>query len=137
MTDRAQPESFRARSLDASQTADDLQKSLAWYRDVLGFTVDREHARDGKLIAVSLKAGTARILLTQDNGLRGEHRVKGAGFSLQFTTVQDIDALAKRATENGAELETEPTDTPWGVRMFRIVDPSGFKLVIASAAENA
>ena len=36
-TDRAQPESFRARSLAASLTVKDLRTSLAWYRDVMGF----------------------------------------------------------------------------------------------------
>src|SRR5690242_21513409 len=46
---RAQPESFRARTLNASLTVNDLAKSIAWYRDVVGFTVDREHERNGKL----------------------------------------------------------------------------------------
>jgi hypothetical protein len=33
---RAQPESFRARRLTASLTVNDIQASLAWYRDVVG-----------------------------------------------------------------------------------------------------
>jgi uncharacterized glyoxalase superfamily protein PhnB len=130
-TERAQPESFRARALSASLTVKDLQTSLAWYRDVVGFTVDREHQRDGKLMAVSLKAGSVQILLGQDNGAKGTDRIKGEGFSLQLTTTQDIDELAKRIKELGGTLETEPTDTPWGVRMFRVRDPDGFKLTIS------
>jgi uncharacterized glyoxalase superfamily protein PhnB len=129
---RAEPQTFRARSLDAALTVKDLEKSLAWYRDVVGFFVDRRHEREGKLIAVSLKAGNTRILLTQDDGAKGWDRVKGEGLSLQFTTEQNIDAIADRIKGHGVTLDTEPTDTPWGVRVFRVRDPDGFRLVFSS-----
>jgi uncharacterized glyoxalase superfamily protein PhnB len=128
---RAQPESFRARTLNASLTVNDLAKSIAWYRDIVGFTVDREHERNGKVVAASLKAGAVQLLLGQDDGAKGMDRVKGVGFSLQFTTAQNIDDLASRIKSHGVTLETEPTDA-WGVRVFRVVDPDGFKLVFAS-----
>ena len=130
-TDRAQPETFRARTLSASLTVKDLPASLAWYSDVLGFTVAQTHERDGKMFAVSLRAGPVAILLTQDNGARGSDRVKGAGMSLRLTTSQNIDELATRVRERGGILETEPVDMR-GVRVFRLVDPDGFKLVISS-----
>ena len=38
---RAEPQSLRGSNLQASLTVKDLQKSLAWYTDVLGFTVDQ------------------------------------------------------------------------------------------------
>ncbi|MDQ6828462.1 MAG: VOC family protein [Gemmatimonadota bacterium] len=129
---RAQPESFRARSLQASLTTKDLQKSLAWYCDVLGFTVDQKHEREGKLLAASLKAGSVRILIGQDDGKKGWDRVKGEGFSLQFTTTQNIDEIAKRIKELGGILDSEPADMPWGARVFRVLDPDGFKIVISS-----
>jgi uncharacterized glyoxalase superfamily protein PhnB len=130
--ERAHPESFRARALAASLTVRDLQASLAWYRDVMGFTVHQEFARGGTLRAVSLVAGTVRILIGQDDGAKGLDRVKGEGFSLQITTAQDIDALASRIRERGGILESEPVDTPWGARVFRLQDPDGFKLTISS-----
>ena len=71
-----------------------MQKSLVWYRDKIGFFVDEQIQRGGKLSAVALKAGDVRILINQDDGGTGWDRVKGAGFTLQFTTAQDIDALA-------------------------------------------
>ena len=129
---RAEPQSFRARSLDASLTVKDLEKSLAWYQDVVGFTVDRRHEREGKLMAVSLKAGNVRILINQDDGAKGWERVKGEGSSLQFTTAQSIDAVAARIKEHGGTLASEPADMPWGVRMFRVQDPDGFKFTISS-----
>lgn len=123
---------FHARALSAALTVKDLEKSLAWYRDVVGFTVDQRHEREGKLLAVSLKAGNVRILITLDDGAKGWDRVKGEGMSLQFTTDQAIDELAQRVKEHGVTLDTEPVDTPWGARVFRLHDPDGFKLVISS-----
>ena len=89
-------EFFDATTLSASLTVNDLRTSLAWYRDVLGFTVTREFERDGKLFAVSLRAGVVPFLITQDDGARGLDRVKGAGLSLRLTTAQNIDKIAKR-----------------------------------------
>jgi uncharacterized glyoxalase superfamily protein PhnB len=130
--ERAQPESLRAKSLAASLTVNDLPKSLAWYRDVFGFTVDEQYEREGKLQAVSLKAGDVRILLGQDNGAKGWDRVKGTAFSMMLTTSQDVDAIAARIKENGGTLESEPADTPWGVRAFRVKDLDGFLYTIST-----
>lgn len=131
-TKRADPQSFRARALSASLTVKDLETSLAWYRDVVGFTVDQRHERGGTLRAVSFKAGDVRILINQDDGAKGWERTKGEGFSLQFTTAQSVDDIARRIKERGGTLESEPVDTPWGARVFRLRDPDGFKLVISS-----
>ena len=70
---RSSPESFRARALMASLTVKDVRASLDWYRNVMGFTVEKEHEREGKLVAVSLKAGSVQILIGQDNGAKGSH----------------------------------------------------------------
>jgi lactoylglutathione lyase len=129
---RAEPQSFRARALQNSLTVKDLEKSLHWYHEVVGFMIDQKYERDGQLVAVALKAGEVRILLNRDDGKRGWDRVKGEGISLSFVTAQSIDQLANRVKEMGGKLETEPADMPWGVRMFRLVDPDGFKLSITS-----
>jgi uncharacterized glyoxalase superfamily protein PhnB len=129
--ERTQPESFRARELSASLTVNDLEKSLAWYTGVLGFTVDRRHEREGNLIAISLKAGAVRLLITKETGAKGFDRVKGEGFSLRLTTVQNIDELAAGIKARGGTLASEPADA-FGQRFFRIVDPDGFKFVISA-----
>jgi uncharacterized glyoxalase superfamily protein PhnB len=121
---------LQAQSLQASLTVADVRQSRDWYRDVLGFTVDREFEREGRMFAASMRAGDIRLLVTQDDGAKGA-RVKGEGFSLQITTPQDIDAIAGHAKRAGATLDTEPMDA-WGVRVFRLRDPDGFRLVISS-----
>ena len=129
---RTQPESFRGRSLQASLTVNNLQKSRDWYRDVLGFTIDREMERNGVIASISLKAGDVRVLLNQDDGAKGANRVKGEGFSSMITTTQNVDDLAQRVRDHGVTFDTEPMDTRWGTRMFRLRDPDGFKFTITS-----
>ncbi len=123
---------FHATALNVSLTVNDLARSTDWYTNVLGFEVERSHEREGKRVAVSLKAGEARILLAQDDGAKGMNRTKGEGFSMMLTTPQNIDELAARAKEKGATLDTEPTDAPWGPRIFRLRDPDGFRFTISS-----
>jgi uncharacterized glyoxalase superfamily protein PhnB len=129
---RAESESFDASMLSISLTVKDIGASLAWYHDVLGFTIDRRIEREGKLRSVALKAGNARISINQDDGAKGWDRIKGQGFSLSFTTEQNIDKIANRIKELGGTLDAEPADMTWGVRLFRLKDPDGYKLAISS-----
>jgi uncharacterized glyoxalase superfamily protein PhnB len=119
-------------ALSASLTVNDLEKSLSWYTGVMGFEVDTRHERDGKLLAVAMKAGNVRLLINQDDGAKGWDRAKGEGFSLMITTDDNIDDVAKRIRESGGVLDTEPADMPWGKRIFRLRDPNGFRLTISS-----
>ena len=129
---RSFPEAFRGRALSASLTVRNLKESLTWYRNVLGFTLDQKHEREGVLVAVSLKAGSVRILIGQDDGAKGLDRAKGEGFSIMITTAQNIDDVAKRIKKAGGMLDSEPAIMPWGPRMFRLRDPDGFRLTISS-----
>ena len=134
MSDKSS-ETFTARTLSASLTVKDLPRSVAWYVDVVGFTVDRKYEREGKLMGVALQAGDVRILLNQDDGAKGMDRAKGEGFSLMFTTTQRVDDIAQRIESHGGTLESRPEDMPWGARVFRVRDPDGFKL--ANTSERA
>jgi uncharacterized glyoxalase superfamily protein PhnB len=127
MTNLQATEKFRG-SASVSLTVKDLQKSLAWYGDVLGLGVERSVDRDGKLVFVAMKAGDARISLNQDDGAKGWERVKGLGFSINITVTEDIDAIANRIKASGGKLDSEPVDAPWGARFFSLTDPDGYKL---------
>ena len=61
----------------------------------------------------------------------GRERQKGVGSRLHLSTAQDIDRLAAEIKARGGTLDQEPTDMPWGQRVFMITDPDGFKLSIA------
>jgi len=129
---RRRPESLRLRSAGPSFTVNDVQKSLAFYRDVLGFAEKEHWEKDGALHGVELVAGRVSFWIGQDDWKKGRDRVKGQGFRMYCGTAQDIDALARQIRERGGVLAEEPRDQPWGGREFAVVDPDGFKISIVS-----
>ena len=124
-----QPEKFRGATA-VSITVKDIHKSTAWYRDVVGFGVERALEREGQLVLVWLKAGEVRLSLNQDDGAKGWDRIKGLGFSINIWTTENIDAIANGIKAGGGTLDSEPVDAPWGARFFRLTDPDGFKLAV-------
>jgi uncharacterized glyoxalase superfamily protein PhnB len=117
-------------------TANDLEKSLAWYRDIVGFVVEERWEQEGKLTGVSLRAGNVTFMVGQDDWKKGRDRKKGEGFRIYCTTVQDVDALAEKIQARGGTLDQEPRDQPWGMRDFALTDPDGFKITIAREAKK-
>jgi uncharacterized glyoxalase superfamily protein PhnB len=131
---RAGAETLKMSSAAPSFTVNDLQKSLAWYRDVLGFAVEDRWEEAGELRGVQLKAGSVRFMIGQDDWKKGRDRKKGEGFRLYCTTTQDVDVLAEKIVMRGGRLDHEPRDQPWGAREFALTDPDGFKITIAAEA---
>ena len=131
--ERRKTESLRLRSIAPSLTVKDLQASLDFYEGILGFTVMDRWEVEGEVRGVGLVAGSARLLLGQDDGAKGWDRQKGIGFRLYFNTAQDVDQLAARVKERGGTLDAEPADMPWGARAFSVVDPDGFAITISTA----
>ena len=125
---------LQLRSAEPSLTVNDLERSLAWYRDVLGFSVGEHHVRDGKLVGVELGAGDVHFWLGQDDWQKGRDRRKGEGFRIYCETRQDVDRLAERVKAAGGTLEQEPHEVPWGGRAFSVADPDGFKITISRSA---
>lgn len=130
---RQQPATLRLRSIMPVLTVNDIEESVAWYRDVLGFYVAQEMRLDGSLTGASLRAGAVEILLTQDDFTKGRDRRKGVGFRLYCTTAMEIDELAAAIEARGGELSQKPKDQSWGVRDFAVTDPDGFQISISTA----
>ena len=128
----ATSETLNLRSIQPALTVADIDRSLVWYRDVVGFQVEETFESDGKVGAAYLTAGSARLLLVQDNWEKGRDRVKGEGFRLHMATDGDVDAIAAGIEQRGGTLESPPEDTPWGSRAFSLADPDGFKITISS-----
>jgi uncharacterized glyoxalase superfamily protein PhnB len=127
----AESKSLTLRSASPSLTVNDLEKSLGWYRDVLGFEVEEEWKDDGKVVGVSLKAGEVTFMIGQDDWKKGRDRKKGEGFRLYCETKKSVDDLARQIESKGGRLDGPPTDQPWGSRDISLTDPDGFKITIA------
>ena len=125
----ADPESLRLRALSAALTVDDLERSLRFYVDGLGFTVRERWEDDGKLKGVDLVAGACSLGISQDDWAKGRDRIKGVGFRLFAETAQDLEMLAERVRGRGIEVDGPKTE-PWGARTVTVVDPDGFKVTL-------
>ena len=124
------PQGLTLSSGAPSYTVNDLEKSIAWYRDVLGLVVKDRWEHEGKLMGVEMRAGGVTFMLGQDDWKKGRDRVKGEGFRLFCSTTQDVDRLAAQIKARGGTLAQEPRDESWGARMFSVEDPDGYKLTI-------
>jgi uncharacterized glyoxalase superfamily protein PhnB len=130
---RREPETLRLRAIEPSLTVNNLEQSLKYYTDVLGFFLaDRYTDKNGVVRGVMLKAGACGIGLSQDDFSKGRDRQKGQGMSLWLQTAQSIDAIAARITSEGGKLVQGPTTEEWGGRSLTVDDPDGFRLRIYS-----
>ncbi len=125
---------IKATNLGGSLTCKDLQASIRFYRDGIGFAVGETYENEGKVVAAVMAAGDCRLVLNQDDGKLGWDRIKGQGFFLQINVAgaADVDAAAARIKAAGGSLIDEPADRPWGVRMFQFRDLDGFKLGVST-----
>ena len=133
-TRRQQPESLRLRSITPSFTVNDLQRSLAFYRDGLGFFVSERWEEGGQLLGLMLKAGACHLNLSQDDFSKGRDRPKGVGFRIWCDTFQDVDAVAERLKAFGGIIIEGPGER-WDSYSFTAEDPDGFKITIGKAKD--
>ena len=131
---RRQPETLRLRRILPSFTATDLQRSIAFYRDVLGFVIGEEWREGTALMGCEIHAGAVTFMLGQDDFAKGRDREKGLGTRVWCHTAQDLDKLAAEIKARGGVLDQEPQLMSWGDRVFMITDPDGFKLTFVHSS---
>lgn len=129
---RQQPETLRLRSIQPTFTVSDIQRSLAWYRDGLGFFVAERWEDNGVLKGAMLKAGACQFGLSQDDFSKGREREKGVGFRVWCDTAQSVDSIAVRLRVFGGTIVEGPGDK-WDSYSFTAQDPDGFKITIMQA----
>lgn len=114
----------------------DPEASIAFYRDLLGFelTMDVGEGTMRWLTFVAPSQPDVRLVLTPpaaDPGVTDDERrtilelmAKGAYQSIILAT-KDLDAAFERLQAADAEVVSEPTEQPWGVRDCAFRDPAG------------
>ena len=112
--------------------AEDLQRSKAFYHEVLGLDVEFE---DDASVGFRIE-GLAFIVLQVDRArvqLQGEPTTTpGAGATAFLTTfTDDVDALHANLVERRVPFFQSPMDQPWGMRTAYFKDPDGHVWEIA------
>jgi predicted enzyme related to lactoylglutathione lyase len=96
--------------------------TVAFYRDVLGFTCDFGDER----YAVVWRDNAAIHFVRDDERARGVHL---------FLWVVDVDGYYREVVDRGAAVAREPMDQPYGVREFGLRDLNGVDLVFGQDIE--
>lgn len=117
-------------------TVDDVERSLAWYQDILGFVVKERWVSGGTLQGAELVAGDVTFMIGQDDWKKGRDRAKGEGVRIYCSTNQDIDRLAADIKARGGKLSQEPKNQSWGMRDVAIDDPDGYRITIAAESRK-
>jgi catechol 2,3-dioxygenase-like lactoylglutathione lyase family enzyme len=123
-------------------TVNDVDESLAFYRDALGYEVRNDVASGGfRWVTLgSAEQPGAEIVLSEphagrpqvDGDALQELLTKGSLPIVVFRS-DDVDAAFECARSMGAEVLQEPIDQPWGPRDCAFRDPSGNTIRIAQA----
>jgi lactoylglutathione lyase len=108
----------------------DLERSTAFYRDVIGLPFKLEG--DGY---VEFATQGTRFGLYDRNRLReltgqGTEAPERPGGEVVFL-VEDVDAEAERLRAAGVTVLKGPVDRPWGHRTLHLLDPDGFVVELA------
>lgn len=103
----------------------DLDKSLAFYRDALGLEVEFANGNffvkfkmDGAPLMLFEKEAAAKMLFPK------EHIAQGGGVLLAFQ-VDDLQTACAELTSKGVEIFEGPKATAWGQTVAYFKDPDG------------
>jgi lactoylglutathione lyase len=108
-------------------TTRELAPMLAFYRDLLGATVEYEFpGLDDEPGYVGLEVGTAHLGIGRDPD---DVSAPSSRFSL-WVYAEDCDAAVEHLRANGVTIVAEPADQPWGERLARVWDPDGNEILI-------
>jgi catechol 2,3-dioxygenase-like lactoylglutathione lyase family enzyme len=139
--------------LSVMLTCKDPKKSVAFYRDILGFTVkecwpdeENPHWANMVLDRQSVMLGCAPTEEACDGkemtreqtewwtSVRKdiEGNTPGAGLFL-YVMVDDVDAYYEQVRKRGGEPRLAPQDQFYGIRDFAMQDPDGYRLLFYKA----
>ncbi|MHC4822524.1 MAG: VOC family protein [Planctomycetota bacterium] len=140
-------------------TANSLQESIAFYVDVCGFTVKESWPEGNDPMWANLDLGGQSVMIgsamqpEQVEGMCAEepkelewHKTAATEFqehpagigAYLYLKVDDVDAFHAKVIERGGKPITDPKSQFYGLRVFGIHDPTGYRLLFYSplAMEN-
>ena len=101
----------------------DFDASLAFYRDVLGWSVSKTWGGNGNGRGAVLSGGGVKVVLAERPSEAGPGAQNGTRPHVHLD-IHDIDARF-RVLPKGAHIVAEPESTHWGTRWFVVRDPDG------------
>ena len=109
---------------------DDIDKSISYYTDVLGFSLDFKHGEP--VVYAGVKSGSAQIYFTYDPDLVNTIKEKNLNPEI-FIWTPDALRLFKEHVDKGAEIFEPISDRSWGARQYVVKEINGYHLKFSQA----
>ena len=109
----------------------DMKRSIAFYRDQLGFPLKRESPEWSEF-----HCGPVTLALHIGKPEQANPRVRAetaAGQARLSFEVLDIEAFCREKREKGVEFALPPTKQEFGTRLAVLLDPDGLPISVTEA----
>lgn len=103
----------------------DLERSGAWYRDVLGCKLDDPDPGNWRFC----RTGDVIFMLGRCPHVPPARELGDHSY-VAYLNVDDVDALYTHAVAVGADVLKAPTDEPWGMREIGLRSPDGHRFMV-------
>lgn len=111
-----------------------LERSLAFYAELLGGEQTYRFPEEGEPAFVALRLGESEIGLGQLSAsppLHGQPQRPALGHRIELCLyVEDVDAVVSRLRAAQVPILLEPVEQPWGERVAYVADPDGNLLML-------
>ena len=118
---------------------DDLPRTLAFYRDRLGFRLTFAYPEHGAPRFAALQLGEGAELALADVAdpdavhPHGKAVRPASGHAFELCVyADDVDAAVEALRAAGVPVLAEPADQPWGDRMAYVEDPEGNPVMLCA-----
>lgn len=119
------------------------KNSIRFYEKAFGFEWlnSKELDMDGNIEHVEMRFKDVIIMFASEGAFGSSvktpaHLGESPATSL-YLYCDDVDAIYKRSTENGATSLFKPNDSFWGDRFCKVTDPDGNEWMFAKALNQA
>jgi PhnB protein len=120
-------------------TVDDAAEAIEYYTRAFGAKERvRMDAPGGKIGHAELEIGGSVVMLSDPfpQGATQPPKELGGTTVSVFMYVEDVDAIVKRAVDEGATVTMEVADQFWGDRFGSVTDPFGHSWSFATHVED-
>jgi len=123
---------IQARSATPLFQVFDMHRSVAWYRDMLGFEVVQSYEPDGHLYWAMLQLGDATLMLNsqyEDEDRPAQEPPSSPGHShvTLYFDCPDVDGAHKHLEAKGVK-SSGPKVTYYQMKQLTVTDPDGYEL---------
>lgn len=123
----------RFTSVTPNLIVQDITRSLAFYRDVLGFAVKETVPGEAPFVFIWLERGGVTVFLNDATAIATElpaHTLAFGGTGTLFVIIEGVDLLHATLAPQ-LDIVMSLRTQPYGMREFAVLDPDGHLITFA------